>query len=79
MKARLQKEVARRGIDAREYANKLFLRLFVSAGEPAVTESERVADWERLLSFAGNVRSGDPNSGDNKKIDEDLACENRCG
>lgn len=42
---------------------------------PQLTEEERKAARERLRQHAGAVNSGDPNSADNDRIDEDLARE----
>ncbi|HUT35604.1 MAG TPA: hypothetical protein VNE39_19095 [Planctomycetota bacterium] len=42
---------------------------------PKLSEEERRAALEGLLEFAGAVSSGDPHSGDNDRIDADLARE----
>ena len=38
----------------------------------AMTEEEA---WERMLRYAGDFDSGDPNSADNDKIDRDLIAD----
>jgi predicted transcriptional regulator len=42
---------------------------------PPLSEAERQAALAELLKHAGAVDSGDPNSGDNDRIDADLARE----
>lgn len=42
---------------------------------PGLSEEERQAAWQRLLRHAGAVNGGDPRSGDNERIDADLARE----
>jgi len=46
-----------------------------SKQRPTLTEEESRAAWERLLQHAGAVKSGDPRSADNDRIDADLARE----
>ena len=41
----------------------------------SLSEEERAEAKTRLKRFAGAVNSGDPNSADNERIDEDLARE----
>jgi hypothetical protein len=43
--------------------------------KPPLSEAERRVARQRLLSHAGCVNSGDPHSGDNERIDADLARE----
>lgn len=40
-----------------------------------LTDEERAEAMARLLRHAGKAHSGDPNSGDNERIDADLARE----
>ncbi len=42
---------------------------------PKLTEEESRAAWERMQRHFGAVNSGDPRSGDNERIDADLARE----
>jgi hypothetical protein len=42
---------------------------------PKLNEEERRAALEELMKFAGAANSGDPQSADNDRIDEDLARE----
>ena len=42
---------------------------------PKLTEEESRTAWERLQRHFGAVNSGDPRSGDNERIDSDLARE----
>jgi hypothetical protein len=42
---------------------------------PKLSDKELRAAREELMSFAGAADSGDPRSGDNERIDEDLARE----
>lgn len=75
IETRLQADAAQRGMDTAQYTLNLLQRLYSKAQTPAVTEAERAADWQRLLSFAGSVNSDDPHSADNDRIDADLARE----
>jgi len=43
--------------------------------KPKPSPEQRRAAMESLLEFAGAVNSGDPHSGDNDRIDADLARE----
>ena len=38
-----------------------------------LSEREREVAMAELMAFAGCVNSGDPNAGDNERIDDDLA------
>ena len=40
-----------------------------------LSDEERANAWSSLESHAGAVASGDPHSGDNDRIDRDLACQ----
>ena len=46
-----------------------------SKQHPKLTAEENRAAWERLQRHFGAVNSGDPSSGDNERIDSDLARE----
>ena len=75
IESRLQVDAAQHGMNTAEYTLNLLQRFYSPLQKPLITDAERTADWQRLLSFAGSVDSGDPHSADNDRIDADLAGE----
>jgi hypothetical protein len=67
----LQQEAIRTGRPLPELVSEWVVRM-APTPRPNLTEEERRAARQRLLRHAGAVDSGDPNSGDNARIDADL-------
>jgi predicted component of type VI protein secretion system len=69
-----QEKAAQTGRDVEEVLAEIRAKYRPLPRQP-LSEAERQAALAQLLKFAGAVDSGDPNSGDNERIDADLARE----
>ena len=80
LEARLREDAARHGMDLGTYTLMLLQQRPAEVSPRRkrpedLTPEERAAAWARLRRHIGKGHSGDPNAGDNERIDADLARE----